>query len=43
MKFNRLERRKMIREIYPKSGSEKYKKNGHIHNGKQNYWSRYNF
>jgi DNA-directed RNA polymerase subunit RPC12/RpoP len=27
----------MIREVCPKCGSEKYKKNGHIHNGKQNY------
>jgi IS1 family transposase len=27
----------MIREVCPNCGSEKYKKNGHIHNGKQNY------
>jgi IS1 family transposase len=27
----------MIREVCPSCGSEKYKKNGHIHNGKQNY------
>ena len=27
----------MIREVCPKCGSKKYKKNGHIHNGKQNH------
>ena len=27
----------MIREVCPNCGSEKYKKNGHIHSGKQNY------
>ena len=28
---------KMVREVCPHCGSEKYKKNGHIHNVKQNY------
>jgi DNA-directed RNA polymerase subunit RPC12/RpoP len=37
MEFNQLECRAMIRESCPNCGSEKYKKNGHIHNGKQNY------
>jgi hypothetical protein len=35
MEFNRLECRAMIRESCPNCGSEKYKKNGHIHNGKK--------
>ena len=30
----------VMRDVYPRCGSRHHKKNGHIHNGKQNHWCK---